>query len=364
MPKETQMQRQSQQINLQSQDQQNVQAQAQRQQQEQERIRQQQQENRNRQQENLLDQVAELQEQVPVETDTFEEMQTAYQNVHNRNMGCKHRMFRSTKDATKKRERLNELMRNKNGYEQLQNATARPFDLDKILQTPLTGDPQEDIGIKRRNANFRDQIRMSLDLSNTAEANAYNTDLVRRMSGDRQAQKEAAMDILQRFDAVSLEQFSALSDEQISQSYHQILYRINQADAAGGMLRHLMKDTEVDPAFVERIQAKVTFFKTLKDIVAAKVRLMKNPYYALLRKSDTESLSNDAIRRKLENNDFQITKIETDEQGNRTERESYDEHLADYYGAILALRQLSEKRAEIRDIAHFLANEQARQHEF
>lgn len=345
MPKETQMQRQSQQINLQSQDQQNVQAQAQRQQQEQE--------NRNRQQENLLDQVVELQEQVPVETDTFEEMQTAYQNVHNRNMGCKHRLFRSTKEVTKKRARLNDLMRNQNGYEQLQNAAARPFDLDKILQTPLTGDPQEDIGIKRRNANFRDQLRMSLDLSNTAEANAYNTELIRRMSGDRQAQKEATMDILQRFDAVSLEQFSALSDEQISQSYHQILYRINQADAAGGMLRHLMKDTEVDPAFAERIQAKVTFFRTLKEIVAAKVRLMKNPYYALLRKADTESLSNNEIRKKLENNDFQITRIETDEQGNRTERESYDEHLADYYGAILVLRQLSDKLAEIRDVAHF-----------
>lgn len=359
MPKEMQMQRQSQQINRQSQDQQNVQAQ--RQQQEQERIRQQQEENRSLRYEIQLDQLLELREQVPVEIDTFEEMQTAYQNVHNRNMGRKHRLFRSTKEVTKKRTRLNDLMRNKNGYEQLQDTAARSFDLEKILQTPLTGDPQEDFGIKRHNANFRDQIRMSLDLSNTAEANAYNTELIRRMSGDRQAQKEAAMDILQRFDTVNLEQFSALSDEQISQSYHQILYRIDQADAADGMLRHLLKDTEVDPAFASRIRAKVTFFGTLKDIVAAKVRLMKNPYYALLRKADTESLSNTELRKKLENNDFDITKIETDEQGSRTERKSYDAHLADYYGAILSLRQLSEKREAIRDVSHFLANEQARQ---
>lgn len=336
-----------------------------RQQQEQERIRREEELVRLRQQNEFWNGSEDVHETIPEHGEiAFAKMECAYKDVHGEKMGLKQRMSRSPKQANKKRARATTLKEGRNLYHRALNYAASKYQIDRKLPWQLEGDEVPETEEQRFQTFYSSNFKDWLDLTNTEEGNVFNDKMMRHLSGDFLAQNEIAMEILHKFDAWDLDRYSNLDDEQIAENYADIRDKVTKAESARSILRAMLKSgADLDENFVSDILAKCTYFEELKRVVDAKAELMDNIYYALLRKSDMENLTDEQLRQKVESNDFVVQRPKRSQKTGKVERDNgtvrttteYNRKLAQYTATLRAVRSLQNTRNALKNPAAFLA---------
>ena len=276
-----------------------------------------------------------LTETIPKEgEDLSAEMERAYNQVTEDRASKKARTFRTERTTKKKRERTNAII----------NAEAR-YAHNRDLMQRKSG-LREKLG--SMSGYYKDQVEKWLNLSGTPEADAYNERLVNGFSGNSMEEHRAIKGILDDVDSWDLNDYASLDDETISKNYYALRDKIEKADAASSLLYKMLQDgtSDLTVEYVARLRAKFTFFSQLSTQVDAKVKLMKSPYYALMRKRDIDNLGIEAVRAKY------------DWMSSSASGYKQDHVLMDYYSALLNLDRVRKQRESLNDPEAFIHAQQ------